>query len=76
MFGMRTAHMSTRNVTDKARISCDVRWQPASEPVDRRYVGKLEKPKKFGGAYASDEKKSDQPQEIVTMSDLKNIWGI
>ena len=37
----------------------------------------MEKPKKFGGAYASDEKKSDQgAQEVVTMSDLKNIWGI
>ena len=77
LFGMRTAHMSTRNMTDKARISCDVRWQPASEPVDQRYVGKLEeKPKKFGGAYASDEKKPDQSQEVVTMTDLKNIWGI
>ena len=28
-------------MTQKARISCDVRWQPKSEPVDKRYVGEV-----------------------------------
>ena len=73
LFGMRTAHMSTKNMTDKARISCDVRWQPASEPADPRYVGKG-KPSKQGGAYASDEKKATT--DIVTMSDLRKKWDI
>ena len=26
-------HMSTRNMTDKARVSCDVRWQPGTRRV-------------------------------------------
>lgn len=39
MFGMRTLHMSTANLTDKVRISCDVRWQPKGDEVDPRYVG-------------------------------------
>ena len=52
---------------------------PPIPPVPPKTVSSYvrEKPKKFGGAYASDEKKSDQgAQEVVTMSDLKNIWGI
>ena len=36
-------HMSTTNTTDRARISADVRWQPASEPADPRYVGDVER---------------------------------
>jgi len=39
IFGMHTLHMSTANLTDKVRISCDVRWQPMNEPVDPRYMG-------------------------------------
>ena len=37
IFSMQTLHMSTTNMTDKARISCDTRWQPSSEPLDPRY---------------------------------------
>ena len=25
--------MSTRNMTDKARVSCDVRWQPGKRTI-------------------------------------------
>ena len=39
LFGMQTMHMSTTNTTDQVRISCDVRWQPAADPIDSRYVG-------------------------------------
>ena len=39
LFGMQTVHMSTTNTTDQVRISCDVRWQPAADPIDSRYVG-------------------------------------
>ena len=38
-FSMHTLHMSTTNMTNRARISADVRWQPAAEPADPRYVG-------------------------------------
>lgn len=38
-FGMYTLHASTTNTTDKWRLSCDVRFQPAADPVDERWVG-------------------------------------
>lgn len=30
----RVLHMSARNDSDEMRISCDTRWQPASDPRD------------------------------------------
>eukprot|EP01048_Picozoa_sp_COSAG05_P000386 COSAG05_NODE_10_length_39559_cov_64.255423_20_plen_377_part_00 len=35
---MDTLHMSTTNTTEKFRISCDTRWQPASDPHDERWA--------------------------------------
>ena len=37
IFGMHTMHASTTNLTNRYRLSCDVRFQPASEPVDERW---------------------------------------
>ena len=34
---MRTIHMSSVNLTNKLRISCDTRWQPSDEPADPRF---------------------------------------
>lgn len=41
VFGMTTMHGAFDNNSDlgRARLTVDVRWQPASEPVDDRYVG-------------------------------------
>ena len=39
VFGMYTMHASTTNTTDRFRLSCDVRFQPASEPADERWIG-------------------------------------
>jgi len=41
IFGMYTAHGSLDNHSpiDRVRLSCDVRWQPASLPLDERYFG-------------------------------------
>ncbi|MCC6683057.1 MAG: phytanoyl-CoA dioxygenase family protein [Phycisphaeraceae bacterium] len=39
IFGMYTMHASTTNVTDRYRLSADVRFQPASDPVDPRWMG-------------------------------------
>lgn len=39
LFGMHTMHASTTNLTNRFRLSCDVRFQPASEPADPRWVG-------------------------------------
>ncbi len=41
LFGMYTAHGSLDNHSsiNRVRLSCDVRWQPASLPLDERYFG-------------------------------------
>jgi hypothetical protein len=41
IFGMFTLHASFDNVSasGRVRISCDTRWQPASEPMDERFRG-------------------------------------
>lgn len=38
LFGMHTMHASTTNLTNRFRLSCDVRFQPASEPADKRWI--------------------------------------
>lgn len=38
LFGMHTMHASTTNLTNRFRLSCDVRFQPVSEPVDPRWT--------------------------------------
>lgn len=40
IFGMFTMHGSINNMTNRYRLSCDTRYQPASDPVDERWVGK------------------------------------
>jgi len=41
LFGMYTAHGSLDNCSPvgRVRLSCDVRWQPQSLPIDERYFG-------------------------------------
>jgi ectoine hydroxylase-related dioxygenase (phytanoyl-CoA dioxygenase family) len=39
IFGMTTVHASLDNQTDFFRFSTDTRYQPASEPVDERWIG-------------------------------------
>ena len=77
IFGLRTFHMSTANTTkDTVRISADVRWQRAEEPIDGRYVGTADEmatksaARKKGGAWA------DVSSAAVTMADLRAKWGI
>ena len=36
---MFTLHGSTNNTTDRWRLSCDTRFQPAADPADERWVG-------------------------------------
>jgi len=73
MFGMRTVHMSSVNTTNKARISCDVRWQPASDPVDSRYMGNNLGERVAAGAYASD---TISNSNTISMEQLKENWKI
>ena len=63
LFGMYTMHASTTNVTNRFRLSCDVRFQPVSDPVDERWGGK----DPIG--YIAD-------QPIQTMADSRAKWGL
>ena len=73
-FSMLTLHMSTTNTTGRARISADVRWQPACEPVDPRYVGAVEEYLKVqskagawnAGGEQSGEKDGDEGGDETT----------
>ncbi len=38
IFGMHLMHASTTNLTRRFRLSCDLRFQPANDPVDPRWV--------------------------------------
>ena len=38
-FGMYTLHCSLDNQSDRVRLSCDTRYQLASEPADHRWTG-------------------------------------
>ena len=67
IFGLFTMHASTTNLTDKFRISCDIRFQPAGEEMDERWAGK-----KPVGHYAWGK---DQEKERP-ITDLRKEWGI
>lgn len=36
--GMHLMHASTTNNTNHWRLSCDIRWQPANDPMDERWA--------------------------------------
>lgn len=64
-FGLYTMHASTTNTTDRYRLSCDVRYQPDSEPMDERWEGDTPK-----GHYAW------RKAGLVSMSEARSRWGI
>lgn len=66
-FGMHTMHASTTNTTDRWRVSCDIRFQPASESMDDRWVG--ESPR---GHYAWHS----EPGKMVSMEAARQQWGV
>jgi ectoine hydroxylase-related dioxygenase (phytanoyl-CoA dioxygenase family) len=62
IFTLHTLHMSTTNLTDKVRISCDVRWQPKTDPADKRFSEIKDKTKDEGpkfGVYAKEDAKDN-----------------
>lgn len=66
IFGMYTMHMSTTNLTDRFRLSTDTRFQPASDPIDERWVGA--NPIAHYGWNAGDRN--------VAMADARARWGV
>ena len=67
IFGLYTMHASTTNLTDKFRISCDVRFQPGSDKIDERWAGN-----RSLGHYAWGK---DQGKERH-INELRKEWGI
>ena len=61
-FGLYTLHGSTTNTTNRFRISCDVRYQPASEPMDERWKGNAPT-----GHYAP---------AVTPMAASRRAWGV
>ena len=62
IFGLHTMHASTTNLTNRFRLSCDVRFHPASEPADKRWT---------------KESTSDfAPESPRPISKLREEWGI
>ncbi|TVQ23886.1 MAG: phytanoyl-CoA dioxygenase [Spirochaetaceae bacterium] len=64
-FGLYTLHASTTNTTNRYRLSCDVRFQPSSEPIDERWVGTTPK-----GHYAWMKTPG------ITMEAARERWGV
>ncbi|MEX0777403.1 MAG: phytanoyl-CoA dioxygenase family protein [Phycisphaeraceae bacterium] len=66
-FGLFTLHASITNMTNRYRISADVRFQPAHLPIDPRFVG--DEPRGHADAVTD-------PAKQVTMEQKKVEWGL
>ncbi len=64
LFGMHTMHASTTNLTNRYRLSCDVRFQPAHEPMDERWM-----PNGIGHRIFGDK------TPLRSIADLRKEWG-
>lgn len=69
IFGMYTLHASTTNTTNRFRLSCDVRFQPAADPVDDRWVGSEPKGHDRHADPTLKEKR-------ISMDEAKAQWGV
>lgn len=63
IFGMHTMHASTTNLTNRFRLSCDVRFQPASDPVDERW-------RKNGIGHTAGQAK------VKSMAEARTEWQV
>ena len=67
-FGLYVMHGSTTNTTNQYRLSCDVRYQPGSEPMDERWSGNSPI-----GHYAWMK---DSGKRLITMEEKRAEWRI
>jgi ectoine hydroxylase-related dioxygenase (phytanoyl-CoA dioxygenase family) len=63
LFGMHTMHASTTNLTNRFRLSCDIRFQPASEPVDERW-------RREGSGHTGEQ------LPVRPMTEVRQEWGV
>lgn len=74
VFTLRTVHGSAVNCTQQWRISCDVRFQPASEPIDQRWI--RDEDGKIPGETSRWVLHRNDPKEYPkTMEMAKQDWG-
>jgi hypothetical protein len=66
-FGLYTMHASTTNLTDRWRLSCDVRFQPAADSVDERWIGETPI-----AHYAWNNPEN----KLVAMAEARERWGV
>jgi hypothetical protein len=75
LFSMKTLHGSCVNQTNRWRISCDVRFQPKSEPVDTRWV--MDESGEIPGLGSRWQKHRHDPVIYpTTMDEAKRKWGV
>jgi len=72
VFTLKTMHASLDNQTNRYRVSCDVRWQLKSEPVDDRWMGE---PPKMHTKF-TPENQFNPKVYPVTMHQAKTQWGL
>lgn len=65
IFGMYTMHASTTNLTNKYRLSCDIRFQPQNEEFDDRW-----------GGNNPDGHSEGILKPIKSMEEARAKWGI
>ena len=77
VFCMHAIHGSATNTTaaedglGRLRLSIDVRFQPASDPVDERWMG----PPPWGYKIATYQRRGNMPG-AVSMAEQKERWGL
>ena len=67
ILGMYILHGSLANASDKFRISCDTRYQPAAEPMDDRWSG--DEPRGHETLWAPDAR-------IQSVESARTSWGM
>ena len=68
LFGLWMMHASTTNVTNRWRLSCDVRYQPATEPADARWMGAEPAAHAVGWAAPAERR--------TPMAEARKAWGV
>lgn len=68
VFGMYTMHASTTNVTNRFRVSADVRFQPAADPMDERWIDR--------GNDGDASNAGSTPVERAPIAEARARWGI
>jgi len=67
IFGMLTMHAALKNQSERMRISADLRFQPCSEPVDERWIGKQPRGNYHWAVH---------PEQRIPVEVSRKEWGV